>query len=264
MGKAVRVKISELKKDIYVRVQRDEDRVYMFFCLLIDGAALPPIKITKDFQIIDGRHRVEAHEQAEKLEIEAEIIEVKNPSDFIVEAYRANIGGSLPPSKEDTEHTIRMLLELKVPRKKICELLALPSELGAKYVDTVQSRIARQRLNNAADAVTGRNLTIAQAAEECKIDPDRLKDFLSGRKKRKSKTGVPEMKAMLTTRYRGIGVDNGKILSKLRKMLGDSDISLAQATEVLEHLKKLQVQSDKKVKAWEDRFKAAHNLSKIS
>lgn len=262
MGKIVKVRIDHLKKDIYVRVQRDENRVYMFFSLLIDNVALPPIKITKDFQVIDGRHRIEAHEQAERTEIEAEIIEIKNTADFIAEAYRANCGGSLPPSKEDTEHTIRMLLEQGISKKKICELLVLPTELGKKYVETVQSRINRQKLNNAADAVTGRNYTIVQAAEEFKIDPERLKDFLSGRKKRKSKTGVPEMKAQLTTRFRGIGVDNGKILSHLRKMLEEGDISLAEALKVLEHLKKLQSQSGRKVQAWEDRFKAAYNSSK--
>ncbi len=258
MNRIIKVPIKKLKKDIYVRVKRDEERVYYFFGLIVDGKKVPPIKITEDFKIIDGRHRVEAHEEAEKEEIEAEIVKIKDKRDFIVQAYKANLGGSLPPTQEDTEHTIKMLLEQGVSRKKIRNLLDLPSNLGSKYVDNVASKLKRRKLQAAADDVTNNNLTVTKAAEKHGLKPENLKSFLSGKKKKKNQGGISEMKANFTTRYRGLGAKNGKDLSEIRRRLEDADISLDEAQQVLNKLKILHSKSFKTIQDWEDRFKSAY------
>lgn len=256
MGKIITVPLSQLKTNLFVRVRLDDDRI-LEFAEMLDQ--LPPIQITKDFEVIDGRHRIEAHDLAGKTEIRAEIIEVKDRIDHIVRAYTANVGGAKPPTKEDHELTIRMLLEQKVSRKKIREILPLPATLSMQFVDNVQSRINRQKLRDAMNAISEDGLTLDEAAEKFGVDVKKLKEAISGRKGKEEPNFIEDTKRQLSNNFRSFNQKNAALLKQLWKLLDDGDITPKQAREILDLIKKLQNQSARRfITSWEERFLAQY------
>src|SRR6185295_7795657 len=98
----------------------------------------PAIKITNDNIVVDGRHRIEAHELNNLADIRCEVIEAGDETALIVMAYKENVGGSLPPTPDDTEHTVMLLLEHGEAMKDIATLLRLPPGMARKYVTQVK------------------------------------------------------------------------------------------------------------------------------
>lgn len=115
--------------------------------------------------VVEGRHRKEAYELNNVAEIKVKVLEFDDEAEMIAYAYKANTGGSLPPTPQDTEHTIMLLLEHGETMKRIGELLGLPAGMARKYISSVKSKISRQKLMKAAAAITDGGLTVAKAAE---------------------------------------------------------------------------------------------------
>lgn len=72
------IALDQLKIETYVRVKLSDDRI-MHFALLFEGGAekeIPPIQITPDFSVIDGRHRIEGAILAGKKEISRRVYSV--------------------------------------------------------------------------------------------------------------------------------------------------------------------------------------------
>ena len=120
------VKISELQINTYVRKEINQDHALMLALLLENKVKLPPIQVTSALIVIDGRHRIEAHQINNLAEIEVELVDIRDENELIAAAYRANMGGSLPPTPQDTEHTVRTLLDRGMPKKDIPDSLGLP------------------------------------------------------------------------------------------------------------------------------------------
>ncbi|HNS34400.1 MAG TPA: ParB N-terminal domain-containing protein [bacterium] len=102
----VSVLISDLNKNLFVRQELDQNHVLYLAELIEAGVVLNPIEITPDMAVIDGRHRIEAAELNSQVEIKARIVSISDESELVARAYRANVGGALPPTQEDTEHTV--------------------------------------------------------------------------------------------------------------------------------------------------------------
>jgi ParB-like chromosome segregation protein Spo0J len=258
------VPIEKLKVDFYVRKKLNEDHVIFLAELIEGGVQLPPIQITKDWVVIDGRHRIEAHQLVSKNEIMAEIVELESEVEIISQAYRSNMGGSLPPTPEDTEHTIVLLLEHGESSKKIAELLGLPVAMTRKYVNNVKSKLARQKLMKAVDAVTEGGLTIAEAALKYDVSEDSIKNVLSGNKRRKEQFGISELHSQLTSTYQSVSIKNARIIEKLIENFKEGDVSESQVREIFAHIKNLQKKSSRRISDWEKRFDAlAKSLKKL-
>lgn len=125
--------------------------------------------------VVEGRHRKEAYELNNVAEIKVKVLEFDDEAEMIAYAYKANTGGSLPPTPQDTEHTIMLLLEHGETMKRIGELLGLPAGMARKYISSVKSKTSRQKLMKAAAAVTDGGLTVAKAAEQYEVDADALR-----------------------------------------------------------------------------------------
>lgn len=249
------VALKDLRVNMFVRQALNEDHALYLAELVEHGEKLPPIKITRERVVVDGRHRIEAHTLNNRTEIEAEIVEVGSETELITEAYKANVGGALPPSRQDTEHTVMLLLEHGETKKRIGELLALPPGMARKYVTEVQSRMSRAKLQRAADAVTSGGLTVAKAAEQHSVDLEKLKEFMSGYRRR-HKQGVAEMRRKLTWLYRSVSQKNARLLRSLIEKFEDGDVNERQVREIVVHLANLQKNSARAVADWEKRFVA--------
>lgn len=253
---------AELTTNLFVRKALDQDRVLFLAELIENGVKMTdPIEITKDSEIVDGRHRKEAYELNGKKEVEVRVLDFSNRVEMISYAYKANAGGAKPPTAADTEHTIMLLLSMKESVKKIGESLGLPPNVARKYIADVKSRMDRAHLQRAAAAVTDGGLTVAKAAEQYEVDPERLKEILSG-KRRKSKSGIQDLHRGLTTLYKSVSSRNAATLRGLIEKYQDGDVTEKQVREILDHLKDLQRQSARSVSDWEARLNGMANPAK--
>lgn len=259
--KTIKVALQDLQRNLFVRKELDTERVMFLAELIENGVPMhDKIKVTRDLVIVDGRHRWEAYDLNKVKEIEVEIVDITDEITLISEAYRANIGGSKPPTAEDTDHTIELLIERKQTIKAIAELMALPQSMARKYVSEVKSRLNRAKLMSAVHAVTNGGLTVPQAATQHEVDIDKLKEALSGtRKKHKdNKNGIEGLHRNLTRQYKSISSTNASILRKLLTQYEDGDVNHDQATEIIKHLESLQKGTSRAIADWKRRFEAKY------
>lgn len=260
-NKTVVVAIKDLKMNLFVRKSLNQDHALYLATLMENGVKLHPIKITPENEVVDGRHRIEAHDLNSKTEIEAEIVPIEDKNEIIAEAYRSNVGGALPPTAEDTEHTVMLLLENDVPKTHIAKLLGLPAGMARTFISSVQSKMARAVLQRAAASVTDGGLTVAKAAEQYNVEPEQLKEILSGNRK-KHRQGVQEIQRNFSKQYRSMSHKNANAIRNLLNKFEDGDVTEKQVRSMLDHLEKLQKNSARTLTQWRDRFNAIATVKK--
>ncbi len=250
----MRVKISDLKLNLFVRYQLNQDHVLYLAELIQNGIKLPDIFIAPDKTLIDGRHRIDAYELNDIKEIDAEVLNVTTKSEMIAAAYKANTGGSLPPTQADTELTVMNLIECGESKKRIGELLGLPGGMARRYITDVQSRMMRAKVQRALEMVTGGSVTVPKAAEIQGIPVEKLKEALAGR--RKKKNGVTEIQRTLTGLYRSIGIKNAVTMRTLIEKYEDGDVTEKEVRNIIVHIDDLQKKSSRSITDWKNRFDA--------
>lgn len=254
MGKIVTKQIEDLKLDLYVRQTLNSERILQLAELMENGIEVEPIQITPDGRVIDGRHRIEAHELLKRTEIVCEIVEVRDDLQLISLAYKANTGGALPPTRADTEHVVMLLLNHGATHRSIGEHLGLTMSLARKYIGAVKARMERAKLRSAADAVAEGNLTAAQAATQFDVDLQALKLHIGGDKKRKKTVAI--FLTELTTLHRSAGSKLGKAMKNVLEMYEDGELTVTQAKEVIEKLEELQKAQARNTANWKKRLVA--------
>lgn len=248
--------IGNLVLNLFVRKELNPDRVIFLAEMIQNGEKLHPIKINRQRMVIDGRHRIEAHDLNNLKEIECTILDINDEAEIISEAFKSNLGGALPPTPEDTEHAVELLLKRGESKKRIAELLALPIGMAKKFVTDVQSRMNRVKKQQAAAAVTEGGLTMQQAATKYDIDIEQLRDFMSGFKK-KNKQGIDALQRTLTVLYKSLGQKNAASLRRTIEKFEDGDVTEKQVREIFVHLEQLQKKSARAVADWKRRFEAS-------
>lgn len=252
------VALKDLRVNLFVRHALNQEHALYLAELIENGVQLPPIKITRERVVVDGRHRLEAHELNNKSEILCEVVDVRSETDIIAEAYKANVGGSLPPTPQDTEHTIMLLVSCGETMKRIGELLGLPAGMARKYVNSVKSKISRQKLMKAASAVTEGGLTVAKAAEQYEVEPEKLKEILSGHKQ-KHKQGISEIQRGLTRTHKSLSQRNAALIRNLLNKYEDGDVNEQQVREIFSHIEQLQKRASRAISDWKKRFDSANS-----
>lgn len=254
------VKLSELKENLFIRKELNQDHVLYLAELIENGVEMKDfIETTEDFQIVDGRHRKEAYELNKIDEIKVRILEFENEAEMIAYAYKANTGGSLPPSPEDTEHTIILLLGCSETKKRIGELLGLPIGMARRYINVVQSKTARAKLLRAKEAVTDGGLTVAKSAEQYDVDIDKLKEELLGHRQKCHKEGIAEIQRNLTKTHSSLSHKNAASIRRLLEQHEDGDVTERQVRNIFSHIEQLQKRSARAVKDWKQRFESMNN-----
>ncbi len=245
----------DLRANTYVRTEINQEHVLHLAELIEHGVKLPPIQINKDGDIIDGRHRNEAYFLNDIDQVEVEVFDIDDTVALIVKAYLCNVGGALPPRPKDTEHVVMQLLELGETKKRIGELLQLPTGLARKYVNNVESRMKRTKLIRAADDLAdSKRMTIEEAAETHKVDADDLQQMLKNRRTKKKASA--EIQGIMSKMFKSLGM---KIANNFRNVLDeyqDGDIPEKKVREIFKHLEHLQKRSARTASEWENRFDA--------
>lgn len=257
--------IKDLSADFFVRRELNADWALQLGDLIEGGVEMDPIYITRENKVIDGRHRMEAHELAKRSEIKCKIVEADNDIELVIFALQQNLGGSLPPNKGDIEHTIQELLNRGLPKKQLSEMLSpLPAKLVRKYLSDVESQMQRAKLQKAALAISNGGLTVPRAALQYDVPEDQLKALLSTRVKGRTKRGVEEMQRQLSVSYKSLGQRNSATIRRLMDAYEDGDVSHKQVQKIFAHLEHLVKVSGRKAAEWRKRFEAMEAPKKIA
>jgi predicted transcriptional regulator len=253
------VKIADLQTNLFVRDALDQNHVLYLAELIENGVEMNDLvevtEIENDLNVVDGRHRKDAYELNRIEEIKVKILEFDDEAEMIAYAYRANTGGSKPPTAADTEHTVKLLLERKESMKRIGELLGLPASMARRYANEVKSRMNRAKLQKAIDLVVASGYTAAKAAEQCEVDLEKLKEALSGSRKN-HKQGLQDLHRSLSTLYNGLGKKNAALAKKFMDKFEDGDVTEKQVRDVFNHVEDLQKKAARAFSDWKKRFDA--------
>lgn len=252
------VKVTDLKVDLFVRKELKHDWALQLGELISAGVVMKDkIRVTEDMVILDGRHRKEAYELAGVKEIEVEIVRVSSELEFISEAYRANTGGSMPPTKEDTEHVVALLLNRGESMKRIAEILALPTSVARKYATDVKSRMRRANMQRAIESITEGGLNVSKAADQYGVDLDELKAQIYGVRKKKALTnGIGEMHRQLSFNQRSASQKTANLLRTLLNRFEDGDVTEKQVRDIIDDISRAQKRGVKVLSEWVKRFDA--------
>jgi hypothetical protein len=238
--------IKDVKETFFVRAELDSDRVDFFVKLLTAGEKLPPLKITKrttelqDGELIDGRHRKAAYERMQRTQVPVLVDpSVLTREQAILAAFAANVGGAQPPKDRDYSHTVLILLKSGLRpghvARKLHEATRIPLAIFKRYVDNVQSTLAKQRMNQARAAIADKGLSVKEAAQEFDVDPVKLRAELRGKKKKETISALSEFKSGITARFKAFSAVNGKLPGKLRDLHDSGEMKTAEVEAVLQH-----------------------------
>jgi len=255
MSKKIRtVKIEDIKQEVFVRKELSEDRWLQFAMWIDEGVDVGRPTLTEKYVVIDGRHRIRAFQYLGKKEIECEIVDLKDEVDMISEAWKANQGGALPPTQEDTELTVHELDKRGVKVQEIAKLLGLPPGITRTYIKNIRSKNKRITIKRAADAVAVGGLRATESAEKHKVPLRDLQQYL--KKAPPDPKGIPQIKRRLSHQYKSLAQKNGALLGDLMKKLEDGDASEVQVFGLLTHIERLQLQGHNTISNWRQRFEA--------
>jgi len=237
--KIIEVKLSDLKYGIYVREHLDENRILFFASLMEAGADLPPIKITKDNKIIDGRHRTEAAKFLDKVKIKAVVTENGNNLQIIREAIASNWGGSLPPTKMDLIHSIMQLMEASYPANKIEQEFKniIPLSMLRTIIQHARLKINNQRILKAKRILSDNpKMSVEKVAELVELKTKILQDSIAKDSGKREVNFVASQKDSLSARYKHFNCSIANIIRFIFKNHSDAEIDSGQVDRILEHL----------------------------
>lgn len=258
MAKRGTIGIDKLTENFFVRSGLNDDHVIHLASLYEGGTKLPPIKITRENNIIvDGRHRIAALRLLDKKAVDVEWIDKSDKVDLLVDALRSNIGGPLPPTNADITFTIRQMLEHGATQSLIMKELSnnWPPAVVRRFYSDAQSALTKERVMKAKTAIIERNMTVLEAAAEFKIKPDILKAAMMSSKKKRASSA--EIKGLLTTIFRSRGASMGMAMRKVLRQLEDGDLSWKSVEQILQHLEKCTKSTVQSARDWERRLLAA-------
>jgi hypothetical protein len=247
-----------IQTNLFVREALDQSHVLYLSELIENGVELKAMDVTEidgHLEYVDGRHRNEAYALTNVEKVKVRELEFDDENEMIAYAYKSNTGGPKPPTPQDTEHTVKLLIERKQTIKQISELLALPIGMTRRYVAELKSRMSRATLQKAVDLVVNEGLSVAKAAHQQGVDLDKLKEALSGKQK-KLGAGLPEIIAGFSKRYQSLGQKNTAAIKKVRDMYEDGDATEKQIHAFFKHVQKLHSKGERSLADALNRFEA--------
>ncbi len=255
--KSIRMRIDQIQETFCVRKDLNQDRVLMFMQVMEDGGIIEPIEVSEDsLELVDGRHRLQAHRECGCHEIECVLIAQRPRSELIARAFMANSDAPLPMTAGDILTTMKLLIGEGLIRRQVVQLLEstkYPLPTLRRYYDDAKKQLQEQLLRKAAHAVSEDELTTAQAAEKYKVDLEKLREFLSG-KRRKAKAGVSGIKGNLSSQFNSHAHSVSMTLGKLGEKFQDGELTVKQGREILDHAERLMKRSLKMCETKRKRF----------
>ena len=248
--------LDTLKTSFFVRQALSEEHALTLAVLYEGGAELPPLLVTNDLEIVDGRHRYEALQIAGRKTGEVIFTEETDRAVLLARALRANLGGALPPTKKDIAFAIKQMLNAGMAASEIKKQFSdvFPPSVVRHYLSAATDNIKRDKVARAVSSVVNTGLSVPEAARLQGIDPSDVKIAIKGSAKR-HKTGS-EFKGTLTSSFKSRSLVIAGTLKRVLEAYEDGDIREKQVEELFTHIDGLLKTNAKALAQWKERFKA--------
>lgn len=242
--KPTTVRLSDLKVTFNVRKELDEDRVVQFAMLMEAGTDFPPILVTPDNEIIDGRTRFEAYKLLSKPPEMVKVIidREEDRVSVIATAVTANLGGSKPPTQADLRFAVEQMILSGASRKRITESLEsvyLPAKVLRKLHDDAVSTIRKRSIDRALNDVASGVISLVDAAATHNIPVEDLKEAIHGKKKKVKSSDLRSVKGKLSVIYKSYGHTVSCKIRNILEVWEAGQQSDGYVDEVLSHLEYL-------------------------
>lgn len=267
MAKVVEVELTKLKTSFYVRKKLSDDHVLQLALLIESGVNLPPLTISYDNEIIDGRHRKAALEMLGRKTAECSIHGQRSPGEQVILALSANVGGSLPPSSDDITHSMVLLLNQGWTQRRILENMPFPREVSKKYLKTAWGVVLSAKLSAAMKAIAEEGLTVKVAAEKFGVPLEKLQEHMNPNRKKAKQQSAAWRKTHISRAYQGFHRKIAHEIQKVVEGFEDRKISEQEVFDTFDDIFDLINKGTKRVEEHRNRFlslaKTTSELSKI-
>lgn len=260
------MKLADIKANFFVRKGLNQDHVLMLAELyeaariehkddILASKAVTIIEVTDDNILVDGRHRKEAMELAEIKVADVERVGILSPSELILRAMQANMGGALPPTRDDMVYSVDQLLHKGMSARAIEDALTIiPRSVVRRYISIAQRRRKEAAMKQAINDVASTGLTVRAAAQTYGVNEEELSAAIAG-KKRKF-TNEAGLLAPFSSLYNALGRKLGANMRRVFEQYRDGEVSHDAVRGLLNHVcdstRKLML----RVQDWDNRLKA--------
>jgi len=254
------VSIDSIVEKFFVRQSLNDDHVLHLASLYEGGVAIAPIKVTRGHEVIDGRHRLAALRLLDRKGVDVIYSDETSQSALIVEAVKANLGGSLPATNKDITHSMKQMLEQGMTQVSIIREFSTvwPASVVRRYLADAQTYVRKERIIKAKTLVLEENITVKAAAEMFGLKTEQLKEAMTpDRSKRRSNSA--EFKGALTSIFRSRGGSMANIMKNVQRKYQDGDIGEKSVEEIIEHLEKCTKATVSSAKDWAARLRAVRS-----
>lgn len=260
MVTAKSIKIESIVISFFVRKYLDEARVNQLIKLIEGKVQLPPIRLwhngrTGKYEVIDGRHRLEAHKRLDFTHIGATMVAEPDFAQRVGMAVSANSSGPLTATDEDFEVALQALLDANVSVRRILEVFPLPKSYTVKCIHNVKSKLYKAAVTLAVDAILNRGLTVAQAAREYKVESAAIKERINGTRKI-GKDAVTDFTGGFTHRFRSFGKRNSDDCKKLIEAYDLGNLTPDQVRGIFKSIVRSAKNATSTLEDYQQRFEA--------
>lgn len=248
--------LTELHDSFDVRITPvDQDYVLDLAMLYESGVKLPPIDVTKDGMIVEGRHRYHAMLLAGLTE--ADVKEVSgSKTELIIMAMAAN-QGSKPMTARDVQYVIHQLLEQGMKELQIIHALqekcGYTPELTRKHLFSIKSNQRLKKLMEATQLVLTKNLTPSVAAAKCGITEESLQKYMGKKIKQNSAAPASTLRRHDRTQRKRYG----RIMADALEAYRDGNLTEQEMRSCVEYFHRMSEAWEKLADDYQNRFDAA-------
>ncbi len=262
------IPIAKIHSAFYVRKVLNEARVSQLIKLVQGGVTLEPIEVWQNpadgfYELIAGRHRVEAYTRLEQTEVLAHLIDEPEFDKRVARAVQSNEGGALTPTDDDYASAIATMLDHGTPRKRIIEIFPLPKSYTIQMIHNVLSKRAHVAINRAVSDVTNHGLTVAQAAAKHDVDPASLKAALDPKGRRKAPVTTADFLSGAAQRFKAFSMSNTADYKKLMDAWEDGVLTTDECRAVIASLAKRYRNAVAMLEDWRARFETRVSDSEL-
>nr|BAL53627.1 chromosome partitioning protein [uncultured Aquificae bacterium] len=251
-----------------------EEKVQEYAEMLEQGVEFDPIlvwKREKGYWVIDGVHRLSAHQKVGKTTIKAKLVECKDELDYRVKAIQANIKHGLALAKEEKPLLAQILYKEGLSEEeKIQKIFGVTDRTIRNWLAGVKKQEKQEKIKKALE-LKEQGLTTRQIAEKLGVDQSTVVKWLSGgdekwkqfpkfiildpEVKNQVKNPTPEGWQALSVLVQKLGVAGKPELEVCRQVLEELGFPTEQAKDLLsafsyfveatkKHLSKLPTEAD--------------------
>lgn len=265
MAKTIQVHLKDLTTKFDVRKKLDDSHVMNLAYLYEAGETLPPLLITKQMQIIDGRHRKTAMELAGRQVADCIFTTEESEGEMVIQAIKANVGGALPPTKADIVHSIILLLNQGWTERKIIDSMPFPRSVGRKYAKDAWGFILEQKLRVAMKSIAEDGMTVKAASDKFGVPVEKLQEHMNPSRKKEKQKGIAWRKHHISRAYQGFGKKISHEIQRVVMDYEDNALTEEEALGLFEHIFELIKKSEKRIEEHRERFgNLAREMRKVS